>query len=405
MDLFDDVKKFELQLTKEDAKKVAEAVNQHLQDPSTREKIRNEVKDLANTVVSIEEDFARIRGEVERIDDLKILRDKEDTVLTYAPGWKELHNDYTDLMALSQSTANKAYSEIDKLLHVIMPIASGNFDIKRKDKAIKAYIAKLEAFDVEAQEHAERFLRLQQRVEQFRVELKSTVEKQLDEVKERIEKIERDIKALQAELDKTSGFLAGAWEALKLAGPDIVKGAGKSTGIGASIGGVAATAGIAALAPTVGIGLLVAGFAAVGWTMFKGYQQREAQRKGAQLRIGSYAAYAHIPLRIETEETIRDLKQEKEALTLREEELKKALERLVDLDKTFDHLIDRLGAIHGVWRMLITDAQRLKKKLVDIDETDDDLITEMTAATVKATYEALMDAINTYAAATKRYNP
>ncbi|KAF9035132.1 hypothetical protein BJ165DRAFT_1615510 [Panaeolus papilionaceus] len=378
------IEKRELKLTAEDSKKVNAAVNEHLKKPSTREEIRAEVEDLANTIVTIEQDFAEIRGEVQRIDGLGVLRDKDtNEVNLYAPKWIKMHEEYTSLMTISQTTANKAYSEIQTLLTVIMPIAEGNYDITKKGNAIKNYITKLEKFDVEAQDNAKRFLRLQQDVEIFRVTLKASVKNQLEEVTQRLERIDKDIKALQEQLDKTSGFFAGAWEVLQLAGPEMAKGAGKAISIGTTAGGIAATAGLAALAPAVGVGILVAGFAAIGWSIFKGYETRAAQRK-------------------EKEDKIESLKQEKEDLTRTQEELKETLKRLYSLDKTFDRLIDRLGALQGIWRMLITDAQRLKIKLVDLDETEDDLIAELTAVNVKAAYEALKEALDAYSLATRK---
>jgi septal ring factor EnvC (AmiA/AmiB activator) len=359
------------------------------------------VKDLANTIVSIEEDFAKIGGEVQKIDNLKILCDEQDEALTYAPRWNELHNEYTNLMAISRATANTAYGEIEKLLTVVMPITKGNFDVTRKDKALQSYIANLEKFDVEAQNHKKRFLRLRQSVEIFQTNLKSNVERQLGEVQTGLQKINTRIKGLQDKLDRTGGFRS-FWQAVQLSGPKVGKPAEAALGVFTIFGGTTAIvgataglaalavlspamAGLAALAPVIAVGILIVGFAAVGLALNRGYKEQAARR---QLK----------------EDRIPGLKKIKKEFEKQEAELQNALKSLTALDNTFADLITSLETMEGLWGMLITDAQRLKEKLGNIDQADDVLIAEMTASNVKAMYEALMEALDAYCLATKKGN-
>ncbi|KAF9035128.1 hypothetical protein BJ165DRAFT_1510362 [Panaeolus papilionaceus] len=157
-----------------------------------------------------------------------------------------------------------------------------------------------------------------------------------------------------------------------------------SISVGTAVGGVVASAGLAALAPVVGVGILVAGFAAIGYSIASGLGRRLSSRK-------------------EKEEEIDRLKEEEEELANEREELEKSLKQLLTLDTTFDRLTGRLSALQGIWRMLITDAQRLEYSLKDLDEEEDDLLAKTMAGNLEPTYRALMDGLEEYSLATRKF--
>lgn len=68
------------------------AVTKHLKDTTTRTALYNEIENLAQTVTSIETDFSNVAFQIRRIDQTKILVDKEKNPIEFAPGWKVLHD-------------------------------------------------------------------------------------------------------------------------------------------------------------------------------------------------------------------------------------------------------------------------------------------------------------------------
>ncbi|KAF8151592.1 hypothetical protein B0H34DRAFT_678184 [Crassisporium funariophilum] len=364
-------------LSAEDIKKVHTAVTDHVAEPATREVIMEELKKLAKTVMGIETDFATILLHMVQIDEKGIILDKENKVVLYAPKWEVLHQEYTALVNESQSTANKVSSRINALTTVILPILKGDYQLAQKQKSLDGYIKSLEAFQKDAEENAKRFLRLRQRVDAFRIDLKQTVSDQSTVLEAEIKVIDEKIAKLQADLDATSGFFAGCWEVLKLAGPNLAKSAGATLGAAGAVGTIAATAGLAAMAPIAGVGILIAGLGALGYSIFGGVRDRANQREAKMNEI-------------------TDLKEQREQKALRLQQLKEVMEELKELDVVFDRMIDRLGAMQGIWRMLVTDSQRLHLALSNMGTTDDDLTFEFTARNVKVMYEALQLALDQY---------
>ncbi|KAF8162605.1 hypothetical protein B0H34DRAFT_856291 [Crassisporium funariophilum] len=367
-------------LSKEDLHKVHTAVADHLQAPTTRNTLNEEMKNLANTVMSIETDFATITLHMGEIDDKKIILDKEGEVIEYAPKWKILHDEYTSLMNESQTAASKVSEKINELLTVILPIIGSDFVMEKKQRSLTKYIKGLDEFSKQGQKNADRFLRLQQSVDSFRKNLKTTVSDQTKNVKKDMEAIDLRIKNLQKELDESSGFFTSCWDVLKLAGPSLEKSAGGTLAGASAFGTIAATAGLAALAPAVGVGILIAGFAAIGFSIFGGVCERTKLRHAKESEVAT-------------------LKIKREEKALRIQQLKELLDQLDTLDPIFNRAIDRLSAIHGIWGMLVTDSQRLHHGLTSMAKTDDDLTFEFTARNVKVMYQTLQLALDQYCSA------
>ena len=74
-----------------DEKLILETVSNYLDTDATREKIRREIRRLANTIVGIEDDFAKVSSKLEHLDPSQLIRDFGG-VAAKVQEWKAIHN-------------------------------------------------------------------------------------------------------------------------------------------------------------------------------------------------------------------------------------------------------------------------------------------------------------------------
>ncbi|KAF8155397.1 hypothetical protein B0H34DRAFT_675599 [Crassisporium funariophilum] len=259
------------------------------------------------------------------------------------------------------------------LLTIILPIIKGDYQLEKKLKLLNNYIKSLEAFQKDAKENATRFLQLKQHVDAFRINLKQTVSDQPTLVEAKIKVIDEKIARLQADLDATSGFFAGCWEVLKLAGPNLANLAGATLGAAGTVGTIAATAGLAAMAPVAGVGILPDGWPRGSWLLYLWWCQRLSKPEGRYAKMNK----------------ITDLKEKREEKALQLQQLKEVMEELRELDVVFDRM--------SIWRMLITDLQRLHLSLSDLSKADlTDIAFKVISRQVQVMYKALQLSLDQY---------
>ncbi|PPR07958.1 hypothetical protein CVT24_002534 [Panaeolus cyanescens] len=355
-----------LKLTDADKEKIKERLIAELDKNSTREVVIKEIHDLAETIVCIERDFASIKNVVQRIDDKKILRYKNGGDWTFCPKWTGYHNEYTQLMLESQTTATTARNQINTLIHDIIPTMEEEAEISDKKDIINDYISKLRTFEDKGKEQEKRFLRLKQDIESFQKELKDAIEQNQTAATEELRTVEGRIKALKEELDKTGGFWTNCIDTL-----------GNVAGMASS------TSGILKFAPAIVPGFLGAGLSVFG-NLLGPLKQKSDERK-AKIK------------------DLDDLRKKQGDLQARIEDLKKAMAEVNALDDTFKRLADRLGALHAIWRMLDSDAQTLRESLGAIDDAikkGNKLYVKMATKSIVVPYQLFASALQAYCLAT-----
>jgi len=79
-------------LSESDLIKFQTAVTEHLKSPTTRERLSDDIKRMAEVVMSIESSFADIYYQMTRIDNMKLVLDLEGHSIEFAPKWRVLHD-------------------------------------------------------------------------------------------------------------------------------------------------------------------------------------------------------------------------------------------------------------------------------------------------------------------------
>lgn len=357
---------------------IYDRVTTHIQEPSVSQSVRDEVTQLAKTLADIENDFSTIERHLLRIDNKKeIVVDGKPRV--YAPEWRKLHEEFTQLTRLSQTTANKVKSQIGDLTRNVIPsLQNPGYDPKNKKEELERYIANLSLFQEDGSNVEGRFLHLGNQVADFRNHLKLDVINQNpsespSEVTQRVAQIDGEIEMLQEELKRIGGFFGGLCNVMKLTGV-------KVSTLGADgVSILSPIAAIAAFAPIVAGSLLaVAIVAALGSSIALGVIDHNTQKTAKK-------------------QALQEFETERERLTIGRKNLREISERLNLLNSTFDDILGRLSSIQQIWHMLVLDSQNLRNALEELplSATHDNSF-ERKLASVKALYDALFFALDQY---------
>jgi len=79
-------------LSEVDLHKFQTAATEYLESPTTRDCLNNDIKKMADMVMSIETCFADIQYQMTRIDDRKLMLDQAGHPIQFAPKWRALHD-------------------------------------------------------------------------------------------------------------------------------------------------------------------------------------------------------------------------------------------------------------------------------------------------------------------------
>ncbi|KAF9039255.1 hypothetical protein BJ165DRAFT_1497092 [Panaeolus papilionaceus] len=384
----DDIKN--ITLTPEQQKTVSTEMSKGMDDENFRAQVMKDIDDLAKHVFAIEEDFRKIKDTVQHIDEQEILRKNGNgEVIKLCPRWSELSQTFVNLRQASQTTANTALAQVDFFVDLIPKVstASNNFTLDQKIKSAEKFHQKLVPFVANAEKAEKDFLDLQANVASFRTTLVEAIKVNTEQSAEKIKNLEGEIKDLEQKLKDASGFFAGCWNTLKAAGPNLVK----TTGALGAVGGSAAMAGVLTIAPVAAVGLLAVGFGAIGYSLFSGFKQRQADLEGLRKQLVDKRA---------------ELGRER----ARQEKLQKAMVEVEQLGPTFEDLCHRLSIIAGIWRLLVVDAQRLAGLLKDIKDNGNDpdydpIAMDIFFDNLTPAYKTLKVSLDKYALSSKAYMP
>ncbi|PPR07444.1 hypothetical protein CVT24_007752 [Panaeolus cyanescens] len=265
----------------------------------------------------------------------------------------------------SQTNAVTARNKINCLLDNIIPTMHEEATIKDKQDLIDEYVAQLREFEEKGKNQETRFLRLRQGIEAFQKDLKEAIKQNQGTASEELKTVQANIKALKEELDKTNGFWTNCVDTL-----------GKVAGMASS------TSGILKLAPGIIPSFLSA--LSVFGNALGPIKQKADERNEKLNQLNSFE------------------KQETNILA-RIEDLKQAANEVNALDKTFEHLADRLGALQSIWRSLDKDAQTLRESLTAMEKAihgGSKLSIEVKTRSMIPSYKLFATALDAYCSAT-----
>jgi hypothetical protein len=180
-------------------------ITELLKGNTIRRYLMDDVKRLANMVMSIETSFAKITYGMTMIDERKFVVDRKVHYTNFASEWKHLHKEYTSLMFQSQETANAVSDKIDNLFKVIFPLVEkSDVPLFVKQNAIDTYIKNLKNFQAEGKNNAERFSLLRENVDHFWKTVKETFENLQGDIQTRIGNLDQQIATLKDQLKMVS---------------------------------------------------------------------------------------------------------------------------------------------------------------------------------------------------------
>ncbi|KAF8903444.1 hypothetical protein CPB84DRAFT_768296 [Gymnopilus junonius] len=189
-------------LSPADIANIYQQIEKQAQTASVRHGVREEVRELGEALIVIEDDFSTVGDQLSGIDEKKVVL-VDGKPKAYAPLWNALHDEYSQLMRLSQTTANTVKSKIDVLLKQIIPIIRDQAcSLAERKGVLQRYIKNLTRFKDSGSQVEDHFQSLGQRVGQFRDDLKRDVTNQLDssETERKIDEINKKIETLREEL-------------------------------------------------------------------------------------------------------------------------------------------------------------------------------------------------------------
>ncbi|KAF8162609.1 hypothetical protein B0H34DRAFT_692002 [Crassisporium funariophilum] len=444
--------------------KVQTAATEHLRDPSTREKLNEDIKSLVDILRRIEQSFSVLSGCVVSIDEKRILRDRHGNMALFADKWSTLWDEFKSIIKESSIAANTAHVGIKDFIKDLIPgLQADEISTATRD-TLRLYIEKLERFESGGIGTGDRFLRLKQGVDAFSESLKYAVQSGAKVVETQLQETNDMLNKTRAQLAEATKYFSGAWSVLKFGGgasrfPDYaymveselllntLNSASTIASWGSADSGsrgdalmVAATAGLAALAPSVCVGVLLAGFSASGadsaqfsnaamtqglvstphWLSSKerSFEIPDIESFSSPPQLAISAANQQDGLvetmgfglpdfmksllkeRIAKQEVLynmcRELAQQANASKNMLVELDELTQEIRSLDSVFNGTVERLGTIQGIWRMLVIDSQRLHWKLSEIATQDDELTFMIMVNNVSATYETLELALDQF---------
>ncbi|TFK71345.1 hypothetical protein BDN72DRAFT_463096 [Pluteus cervinus] len=338
--------------------------NNHFKSEDTRKSIKEEVEKLRHTVLKIERCFGIIQKQLEQIDEKGVVLDKEGKVRLFAPKWKRLHKKFTILIDYSRTSANQVKGSIGTLLQVIIPILDNKYARETQQLALDGYIKSVEQFEREGLAHKNGFATLRDQVESFRIRLHENVFGKTEQVRASKVRIDAQISQLEGELQQTDGLFAYLLRHFKSV---------PRTGLGPSFAAIKA---LKALSPLVVVGAFVVGIGALGVSVKAAHSQGKVDK--------------------EKQSDLTKLKHVEMTVAARLSDMEAVAARMAKLDRAFNGIVPRLGAIQNIWQMLIMDAQTLRERLDFMAHAEEDVTFGLCAKTVEALYESLYYALDQY---------
>ncbi|KAF8162616.1 hypothetical protein B0H34DRAFT_692042 [Crassisporium funariophilum] len=430
--------------------KVQAAAAEHLQDPTTREKLNEDIKTLVETIRRIDENFALLAQRIAEVDGKGILHDSQRNPVGYSDKWTDLWNEFKAIIKVSLVAATTAHVGVKDLVEKLIPALQTEPIGTESRSTLHLYIENLERFETEGIETGDRFLRLRQGVDAFSASLKDSLKEEKEAISRKFDEIDELLCKARGELENASSFFSGLFNLFSPPSTNVVIRSVLAAASAAYTAGttahadsrvatmVAATAALAALAPSVGEGLMLAAFSAVARGSIQCANPTVAESpasiphwwaspeqlfKSAEIEVIRMSMFAEPPPIYKNPElafipeSLFEPERKREAMLdkcreLAEQalmakktliELNELMEKMISLDVVFGDTVERLGTIQGIWRMLITDSQRLHWKLSDIASQDDELTFMLMVKNVSVTYETLDIALGKFCSGVGEY--
>ncbi|KAF9460981.1 hypothetical protein BDZ94DRAFT_1264872 [Collybia nuda] len=298
-----------------------------------REKVSQEIQKLSQTVLEIEQRFARISNLVSAFDSKEAVRDESNKPVRFFPEWKAYHELYVSLLRGSQTTATQLKMKIEDLLSNLIPLVNDSYvTLSDKRKELAGFIEDLDEFQDRSHDKAREFQQLREKIGNFRNNLRKQVGLEAGDVRVQLKSVASQITQVEAELEASSSFFSACWSVLNI--PTVL---GTASGVGSLVG-------LIALAPAASLLLVVGGIAALGYGIPHGLAEREKEMQ-------------------EKRDKILLLELEQESLSGRGKDLREMSGEMIRLRPEFDAVISRLGAMQQIWTMIRSDAVGLQEAM------------------------------------------
>jgi len=373
-------------------KEAHQELTAYLKTPSAREAIIHDIQNLSDIMISIEDGFAAVASQMTILDGNNIVSYK------FAPEWKDLHKEYTQLKQQSARAANNVSFKINALVKDIIPVVQTNIPLGKKKGILEEYIERLKPFIPAAEQNATSFLRLGQNVTAFKNSLHNKVTTGKKDADNKLKDIEKLLEKLGKDLEKLSNMEDRGWDLVKMISP-----------FGAKVNKVeiAAVAALADLAPTVGKKMVEIARRYLDSNtqddLKKLQQDLDGDLKRLRKDLNHSSKNSYHAHDLDVASTKADLSKLKSLYEYERdgvvEEFSDVAKVLADLDPSFKGMCNKISKIHGIWLLLLKDSQSLTSLLSNMDAAADDAVLNQFASRLTATYEALHFSLERYSLA------